>query len=155
MGTLDLRSDRLAGFFQAPCADSIIAFLFSALCSLKPDREGSRFRTSLRPALIHHPRIPVQPEILEKHQDRSGTKGTEASGGRRGALYLGGSDLLAKCLYYPSGGRVGNADYDHVRMWGGGQEWGSSFRPEYRKLGFFRKEFPDIPIMVRIATCEQ
>jgi hypothetical protein len=53
------------------------------------------------------------------------------------------------------GRRVGSADYDYVRMWGGGQEWGSSFRPEYRKLGFFRKEFPDIPIMVRIATREQ
>ena len=30
------------------------------------------------------------------------------------------------------------------------QEWGSSFRPEYRKLGFFRKDFPDIPIMVSL-----
>jgi superfamily II DNA helicase RecQ len=31
-------------------------------------------------------------------------------------------------------------------------EWGSSFRPEYRKLGFFRKEFPDIPIMALTAS---
>jgi hypothetical protein len=29
-GILDLRSGRLAGFFQAPWADIIIAFLFSA-----------------------------------------------------------------------------------------------------------------------------
>jgi len=33
LGILDLRSDRLAGFFQALCADSIIAFLFSARCN--------------------------------------------------------------------------------------------------------------------------
>jgi superfamily II DNA helicase RecQ len=61
----------------------------------------------------------------------------------------------SRMLMTRQGRRVGNADQDHVRMWGGGQEWGSSFRPEYRKLGFFRKEFPDIPIMVRIATREQ